>query len=161
VHRLQIQHNYGALLTIPPSYILVHAVVWACGEERQTDTYTVTYTHIDGRDHYTFCHLQLMQNVTNGKWLDVPTACPNYSTNLRHFVYDSTKFCVNTGQLSYSDVTVWDLQCGMITHIAYSTQRVLQIQSFLHLNYFRGHFKENVTAKLLLHLKRLHSRKFQ
>jgi len=75
------------------------------------------------------------------------------------FVYDSTKFCVNIGQLLHSDVTVWDLQCSMITHIAYGTQRVLQ--TFLHLNFFRGHFKQNVTAKLLLHLKPLHSRKFK
>jgi len=42
VHRLQIRsivHNYGALLTTPPSYIRVRAILWACGRG-QTDTQT-------------------------------------------------------------------------------------------------------------------------
>ena len=39
----------GVTPTIPPSYIRVRVVVWACGEG-QTDTDTRT----DGRDHYTF-----------------------------------------------------------------------------------------------------------
>ena len=38
---------------IPPTYILVHAVLWECGKG-QTDRHTATQTHTDGRDHYTF-----------------------------------------------------------------------------------------------------------
>ena len=34
----------GAPSTIPPSYIRVRAVVWACGRDR----------HTDARDYYTF-----------------------------------------------------------------------------------------------------------
>jgi len=52
VHRLQIHptvHNSGAFPTTPPSYILVRAIVWACGcgqTHRQTDTQTrVTTIH--------------------------------------------------------------------------------------------------------------------
>jgi len=46
VHRLQIRpvvHNYGAPPTTPASYMLVRAVVWACGRgqtNRHTDTQT-------------------------------------------------------------------------------------------------------------------------
>ena len=43
--------------TIPPSYIRVCAVMWACGQgqtDRQTDRQTDTQTDIDGRDYYTF-----------------------------------------------------------------------------------------------------------
>jgi len=43
---------------MPPSYIRVRAVVWACGRgqtDRQTDRHTHTHTHTDTRDHNTFC----------------------------------------------------------------------------------------------------------
>jgi len=43
-----IVHNQGTSPTIPPSYIRVHTVVWACGHG-QTDTQT------DAHDQYTFC----------------------------------------------------------------------------------------------------------
>jgi len=43
---------------MPPSYVLVRAVVWAYGRG-QTDTHTHTHTHTDrhtdARDHNTFC----------------------------------------------------------------------------------------------------------
>jgi len=39
--------------TIPPSYIWVHAVVWACGRG-WTHRQIHTHTHTDARDQYTF-----------------------------------------------------------------------------------------------------------
>ena len=50
VYRLQIRpivHNYGASRTIPPSYIRVCAIEWACGHGQ-------THRHTDARDHNTF-----------------------------------------------------------------------------------------------------------
>ena len=41
----------GGIPTIPPSYVGVRAIVWACGRG-QADTQTDTHT--DARDHNTF-----------------------------------------------------------------------------------------------------------
>jgi len=54
-HGLQIRPNsaqLGETPTIPPSYIRVHALVWACDKE-QTDRQTDRQT--DAHDQYIFC----------------------------------------------------------------------------------------------------------
>ena len=100
VPRLQIRlimHNQGATSTTPPSYIRVHAVVWAYGR-RQTDTQTrVTTIHFASSTTHAKCNnciylsYEMPQLLLLALTLYLPTnhiqPSPPTDTNLTHERY--------------------------------------------------------------------------